>query len=362
MKIVKVSSNNLSSTLPQAVKALEAGGIVVYPTETCYGLGVDAGSEKGVSALLEFKGKRGNKPVSVAVSSREMARNYVEVNEMAEQMYATLLPGPVTVISRYKGGVDGRLVSPNRTLGIRIPNHPVALELIEALGRPITATSANTSGQKQPYSVADFLKYTSQVKQKMVAVFLDFGPLPHREPSTVVDTTLNEPVVLRQGAVRFEDSTCVKTIQSKSEGETRAFGEQLAGQYRQDLTTKPLILALQGPLGAGKTQVVKGVARSLGIKEKVTSPTYTLMKEYGYGLGDEENGMLFHIDTWRLAGDEGLGELGFETLLKPGSVVAIEWLEKVKDEILAAKDRAWIVWVEILGSGEEKRVIRWFEE
>src|SRR5690606_11617665 len=108
-------------------------------------------------------------------------------------------PGPITVVSKDKGKVASQLVSDMGTLGVRIPDYRLAIELVKAFDSPITATSANTSGKKSPYSFDDWIRYTTKNKQEMVDLFLDAGQLPYRAPSTVVDTTLNEPRVLRQG-------------------------------------------------------------------------------------------------------------------------------------------------------------------
>lgn len=322
MQILKISSDQ---TIPLALAALTRGELVIYPTETCYGIAADATNQEAVTRLLAYKGDR-HRQVAVAVDSRPMAEQYVTLNPIAANLYTQFLPGPITVISQSLHHLDPRLESVDGNLGIRLPAYPFALALISQFGRPITATSANTSGKKEPYSLSDWQKYTTPDKQAMVSLFLDAGKLADRPTSTVVDTTLNDPQILRQGGLiipnlspslishQAEDTFCIaQTILTKHLPLTRRF---------------PLILALQGDLGVGKTQFVKGVAATLGIDSNISSPTYTLMKEYAYSL-PKYSGVLYHIDTWRLADPEELNStLHLKTLLKPGNIVAIEWAGK----------------------------------
>lgn len=314
-------------TIPTAIKALDAGHLVIFPTETCYGIAVDATSPAAVTQLLSYKGDR-HRQVAIAVAGRPMAEKYVRINPIADNLYTHFLPGPITVISDSLHQVDERLESAEGTLGVRIPNYPFAESLIFQYGKPITATSANTSGKKEPYSLADWQKYTSVDKQKMVSLFLDAGKLADRPTSTVVDTTLNDPAVLRQGQLVLP--TLSPSVTSTSAEHTQKFAAELLARHLSLSRRFPLIIALQGDLGVGKTQFVKGLATGLGIDLTVTSPTYTLLKEYSYAL-PKYSGVLYHIDTWRLP-DSGELEstLHLHELLKPGNIVAIEWAGKAE--------------------------------
>jgi tRNA threonylcarbamoyl adenosine modification protein (Sua5/YciO/YrdC/YwlC family) len=173
MQIISITDPHAISL---ACNALSRGELVIYPTETCYGIAADATNPDAVTKLLIFKGDR-HRQVAIAVSDRAMAKKYVKLNEIAINLYAKFLPGPITVISDSLHAVDPRLESATGTLGIRIPNYPITLLLINRFGRPITATSANTSGKKEPYSLADWQKYTTPDKQNMVSLFLDAGKL-----------------------------------------------------------------------------------------------------------------------------------------------------------------------------------------
>lgn len=378
METINLRKTKPTWAIQKAIAVLKKGGLIVYPTETSYGLGVNAASPQAVRKLLEYKGGRGKKPISVAMADKSMAKKYVHLNETAENLYQNFLPGPLTVVSQSKRKVAPGVESANQTLGIRIPNYPFILKLIAQFGKPITATSANTSGKKQPYSITDWQRYTSTKKQTMVDLFLDAGELPKRQPSTVVDTTLHEPAVLRQGTVVIPP-IAGQTFISNSEKETQKIARKIFSRYQNLLSTRPLIFALQGELGSGKTQFAKGLGQALGIKSNISSPTFIFVREYPYCL-QTSSGIFYHIDTWRMQTGDELLELGFEKMLKPGNIIAIEWLQKVKGilERLERSDssdgdkvkrsetfgssevsRCKVIWVTIETLSETKRKIKY---
>jgi L-threonylcarbamoyladenylate synthase len=325
MQIINIEDQN---AIKLACDALGRGELVIYPTETCYGIAVDATNESAVTNLLSYKGDR-HRQVAIAVTDQDMAEKYVQLNEMAKNLYKQFLPGPITVISDSQHVVDPRLESATGSLGVRIPSFPFALDLIKAFGKPITATSANTSGKKEPYSLSDWQKYTTTEKQTMVSIFLDGGKLADRPTSTVVDTTLNDPQVLRQGELLIPSLSLSFT--SSFVEETLQIAKNIISKHISLTLHFPLIIALQGELGVGKTQFVKGLANLLGIDQNVSSPTYTLMKEYSYSHGKYE-GTLYHIDTWRLSDPAELeSTLHLKSILKPGNIVAIEWAGKATE-------------------------------
>ncbi len=326
---MQIISTSDPQSIPLALAALGRGELVIYPTETCYGIAADSCSPLAVSRLLEYKGDR-HRQVAIAVADQAMAEKYVSLNAMATNLYAHFLPGPITVISDSKHNVDPRLESSTGTLGIRIPKYDFALELIRSFGRPITATSANTSGKKEPYSLADWQKYTTPDKQQMVSLFIDGGKLADRPTSTVVDTTLNDPQVLRQGEIIVPTLTA-EIFTSHSPEETQNFAAKLLSRYLNLTKKYPLIFALQGELGAGKTQSSKGLATALGIADTVASPTYTLLHEYPYAT-PKYSGTFYHLDTWRLPDATELeSTLHLSTLLKPGNIMSMEWAGKAKE-------------------------------
>lgn len=342
MQIIKFAD---PSAIPTAIEALKRGELVIYPTETCYGLAADAANKAAVTKLLAYKGDR-HRQVSIAVTDRDMAIKFVKLNEIADNLYKNLLPGPVTVISHSRHLVDERLESAEGTLGIRVPDHAFALTLIRAFGKPITATSANTSGKKEPYSLADWQKYTISSKQDVVSLFLDAGKLAERPTSTVVDTTLNEPAILRQGELLIP-SLPGQSFSSESPQETHQIGATILNKHLNLLHKFPLLIALQGDLGAGKTQLAKGFALELGIDQNVPSPTYTLMREYPFTTS-KYSGTLYHIDTWRLTDMSELDStLGLSKILKPGNIVIMEWAGKAKSFLDAHHEDTAILLIDI---------------
>ncbi len=341
---MQIISTADSQAIPLAIAALARGELIVYPTETCYGLGVDATNATAVAHLLVYKGDR-HRQVSIAVSSHTMAEDYVELNDMSRNLYANLLPGPLTVISQSRRRVDPRLESTTGTLGVRFPQHNFALGLIRQFGKPITATSANTSGKKEPYSLADWRKYTTLAKQNLISLFLDAGHLIERPTSTVVDTTLNDHAVLRQGEIVL--STHSPTSRSTSPDNTIKFASELTLRHLNLTRRFPLIFALQGDLGAGKTQFSKGIAHSLGIADNVNSPTYTLLHEYPFTTSKYQ-GVFYHLDTWRLADMAELeSTLHLSTLLKPSNILSLEWAGKAQDLLSRYVKDCAIIYVDI---------------
>ena len=172
-----------------AVRVLSRDGLIVYPTETVYGLGADALSEDAVLKVYAVKGRPLSKPISIAVSDMDMLGAVAVVDEAARAFIKRFLPGPVTVILPVKSCLPEIITGGTGLVGIRWPAHEIALAIIARLDSPITATSANVSGEIPPTRPEDVYIHSDYL--------VDGGELPGT-PSTVVDlTTLR---VLRKGA------------------------------------------------------------------------------------------------------------------------------------------------------------------
>ncbi|MBY0539258.1 threonylcarbamoyl-AMP synthase [Patescibacteria group bacterium] len=176
--------------------------IVLYPTDTIYGLGVDATDAEAVSRLFELKGRNENKPISIVVSGIEMMRQYAEVTPLAEKLTVKFLPGRLTIVLKAKNLPDN-LTAGTGTVGVRIPNHPVPLRLVRELGKPITATSANVADQPTLSSPKEIRAQFAE-RAGMITEVIDEGVLPDSLPSTVVDARGIQPIILREGAVPAE--------------------------------------------------------------------------------------------------------------------------------------------------------------
>jgi L-threonylcarbamoyladenylate synthase len=166
--------------IERAVQVLHRDGIIVYPTDTVYGLGADALSEDAVIRVYEVKNRPISKPISVAVSDREMLSAIAVVDSRADAFMDRFLPGPVTVVLKAKSCLPEILTGGTGMIGVRIPAHPIALGIISRFDGPITATSANYSGEQDPVTVSEV-----HVQSDLV---IDGGKLPGT-PSTVVDLT-----------------------------------------------------------------------------------------------------------------------------------------------------------------------------
>lgn len=211
MQMLHFSGTIEPALIDRIVEVLQSGGLVIFPTETTYGAGVMATNQAAVDKLLKYKSRREGKPLSIAVADQAMAEQFVQLNDQARTIYRQLLPGPVTVVSQSLGRVARGVESEFGTVGVRIPDYPLVIEIVRRLGKPITATSANASGEKRPYCVADVWERLSEQQKKLVDLIIDAGELPHRPPSTVIDTTLSTPVTLRQGEItigpQFSDTS-----------------------------------------------------------------------------------------------------------------------------------------------------------
>ncbi len=189
----------------KVVAVLKKGGLIIYPTDTCYGLGAEATNPVAIDRLMAFKGEREGKPVAVAASDLAMAEEYAFLSPAAQILAKKYLPGPLTLVCQSKHKTDPRLESDQKTLGIRIPNTPLVLAIIAALGKPITTTSANISGGASPYSRFSWEKETPQERQALVDLFLNAGNLPFSPPSTVIDVSSKEIKIIRQGVIKIKE-------------------------------------------------------------------------------------------------------------------------------------------------------------
>ncbi len=355
MKIIKVSKNPQQKIIKQAADCLKSGGLVIYPTETVYGAGVDAANKQAVDKLLAYKARREGKPLSIAVNSKKMADDYVELNKQAENFYQKFLPGPYTIISKSKDKLPSGVASEFGTLGIRWPDHELVLKIVDKLGKPITSTSANASGKKRPYTIADILDHLSDKQKKLIDLIIDAGRLKKNPPSTVIDTTFSTPVTVRQ-AKKPEQSGDLSLL-SKSEAETRQIAGKLMLKYWQELKQGGLIFGLNGQLGAGKTIFAKGIADFLKIQEIVTSPTYTYLKEYPFKR-HQTQGIFYHFDVWKIDNQKQLETLQIKQTFAPNNVVAIEWWSQVKHLINIEKPKLVEIDFQVIDQGTRKLVLR----
>jgi len=182
-------------TIGVAAEMIHAGAIVGYPTETLYGLAVDALSVEALELLLRTKGRRATQAIPVLVTDLDMARAVADVPPFAEQLAERHWPGALTLVLRALSHLPSPVVSARGGVGLRVSSDPVAAELVRRVGGPITATSANRSGEAAATRAA-------HAGLPGVALVLDDGERA-QPPSTVLEL-IDGPRLLRQGAVRID--------------------------------------------------------------------------------------------------------------------------------------------------------------
>jgi L-threonylcarbamoyladenylate synthase len=194
MKLIKIDAiNPEKDKMELARNTLKRGGVVIYPTDTVYGLGANVFHDEAVKKIYSIKKRPIHKPISVCLSKVEDIYKIAFLNRDMDKMVQKLLPGPYTLIFEKKEQFKSKVTTSNR-IGIRIPDNPICCEL--SLNFPITTTSANISGDVPPKSVEDALNSLGDHTD----LILDSGPCPGKLPSTVVDMTQSPPKILRHGA------------------------------------------------------------------------------------------------------------------------------------------------------------------
>ncbi len=203
MKTVVSRINNLNEDLhliEEAAKVIKEGGIVAFPTETVYGLGADALNAEAVKKIFEAKGRPQDNPLIIHVASKDVSKYVSNVSEVAEKLMNKFWPGPLTVVLNKKDIVPNVTSANLSTIGIRMPDNEVALKLIELSGTTIAAPSANISGRPSP---TDIERCVEDLNGKVDCIIGGQKSKVGVE-STIVDCTVNPPVVLRPGGVTLE--------------------------------------------------------------------------------------------------------------------------------------------------------------
>jgi L-threonylcarbamoyladenylate synthase len=181
-----------------ASAALRRGKVIVFPTETLYGLGADALNLTVVEKIFELKGRDSANPIPLLVADRRMLDTVVaEVPPLAEKLIASFWPGPLTIVLPARKNISGPLLNSSGGVGVRISSQPIASELISELGRPLTATSANPSGKPAARTVGEAKSYFAG----KIDIFIDGGELPSKTGSTVIEITKDSLAIIRSGEI-----------------------------------------------------------------------------------------------------------------------------------------------------------------
>ena len=204
MKIIKCDYTSgfdmhCEEAVAAAAEDLSAGKLVVYPTETVYGIGADIYNQAAVKNLYVTKNRPFDMPLSVAVSDKAMLESVAVLNENADKLIKAFLPGPLTIIIKKQPDVPDIVTSSSQKVGIRIPDDRFALELIRRTG-PIVATSANLHSKPESVDVNAAINDFGD----SVDTYIDAGPCSLGQPSTIVWLMDKEVEIIRQGAISVE--------------------------------------------------------------------------------------------------------------------------------------------------------------
>jgi L-threonylcarbamoyladenylate synthase len=184
-----------------AAEVIQAGGVIVYPTETLYGIGADALNASAGNRVHVAKQRKERKPLLVIVPDRDsVSLLSQEAPPAARTLMEAFWPGPLTLVLPASDNVPGEVTQGTGTVGIRIPSSPLCIQLLRLAGTPIISTSANISGDGPCQSVDEI----ENVLKPHVDLLLDAGPLEESGPSTVVDVTTDVPRILRAGTIPAE--------------------------------------------------------------------------------------------------------------------------------------------------------------
>jgi L-threonylcarbamoyladenylate synthase len=244
----RVSENNFDEIINEAAEIIRNGGTVAFPTETVYGLGADGLNPTAVRKIFEAKRRPPGNPLSLLVHSREdiekVAKN---IPEKAFKLMDTFWPGPLTIVLEKNDSVpeitSGNLLS----IGVRMPDHRVPLELIKRTGTPLAAPSANLSGRPSP-SLAD---HVADDLTGRINAIIDGGEASIGLESTVIDMTVEPPAVLRPGAIGIKElEKVIGSVRSgykdiKTEGVGERF-DKIAGQKYGHYTPDTKVVLVEG--------------------------------------------------------------------------------------------------------------------
>lgn len=201
MKVIYVDRSDkykFDLAISEAVQCLKEGKIIVYPTDTIYGLGCDALNEKAVRKIFAIKKRDKNKPVSVIVKDIDSIKKIAFLDNKTKSVAEKLLPGPYTLIFPGPKNIPEIITGGKNSIGIRIPNNKICQEIVKTFTNPIVTTSVNLSGEESlndPFKIVDHFKSKDLVPD----LVLNCGKIKKAQPSIIVDLTKKSPQILRSG-------------------------------------------------------------------------------------------------------------------------------------------------------------------
>ena len=247
-RFFRVSEETFDAVINEAAEIINTGGTVAFPTETVYGLGADGLNPEAVRKIFEAKGRPPGNPLSLLVHSREDVEKVAKnIPEKAFKLMDTFWPGPLTIVLDKKDEVPGITSGNLPSIGVRMPDHRIPLELIKRIGTPLAAPSANLSGKPSP-SLATHVE--ADLTGRIDAI-IDGGEAAIGLESTVIDMTVEPPAVLRPGAIGIEEleKAIGKVRSGYKDNKTSDIDEQLdklAGQKYGHYTPDTKVVLVEG--------------------------------------------------------------------------------------------------------------------
>lgn len=189
----------MKKEIAKALAILQRGGVVVFPTETAYGLAADATNARAVVKIFAVKGRPSRKPLPLIVASFAMAERFFRFTEEERTLARKFWPGPLTILLRPRRKFPRGVLGANGRAAVRVSGDALARALSARIGKPITATSANRSGAKTCYSISCV---SASLRKTQPDFFIERGTLPRRKPSTIIRVTKKSIQILRRGSVQ----------------------------------------------------------------------------------------------------------------------------------------------------------------
>lgn len=195
MPVLKATVDNIR----EASKVVKNGGLIVYPTDTVYGLGCDPFNVRAVERVFKVKGERKEKPLPILASDIKFIEKIAYINEKAKKIAEKYWPGPLTLVVPKKPVLPNIVTCGLASVGVRIPNHTVAIQFISFCDGLLVGTSANKTGEKSPKTAREANKQLGE----QVDIVLDEGPTPLGQESSIIDLTSKKPKMLREGPIKL---------------------------------------------------------------------------------------------------------------------------------------------------------------
>ena len=200
--IVRIDPSHPEKAFSRCRDVLHAGGVIVYPTDTLYGLGADPKNPDAVRKLFTIKCRQADQPILLLIKDANEVRDWAaDITPRAEELMKKFWPGPLTLVFKARPEVMAELTGGAGTIGLRVPGNTLTRQLLASLGIALTGTSANITGKPGPRTAQEAAEGIGE----MVDMVLDGGGTEGGDPSTVVDVSADEPKVIREGAIPSRD-------------------------------------------------------------------------------------------------------------------------------------------------------------